>query len=67
MWNFFFLAVIATLASPTAADFLRAKSLEQVHWDKHRDQRDQRDRRDQNARELIETRAAPASASSSRE
>ena len=61
MWNFFFLAVIATLASPTAADFLRAKSLEQVHWDKHRDQRDQ------NARELIETRAAPASASSSRE
>ena len=64
MWNFFFLAVIATLASPTAADFLRAKSLEQVHWDKHRDQRD---RRDQNARELIETRAAPASASSSRE
>ena len=61
MWNFFFLAVIATLASPTAADFLRAKSLEQVHWDKHGDQRDQ------NARELIETRAAPASASSSRE
>lgn len=64
MQNFFFLAVIATLASPTAADFLRAKSLEQAHWDKHRDQRD---RRDQNARELIETRAASASASSSRE